>query len=64
MLSGGHRLISEYDERMLKEKDYSLIEEANEKLCQMAKKETDDILGRVLFDASVHMKCKYSRADN
>ena len=64
VLSGGHRLISEYDERMLKEKDYSLIEEANEKLCQMAKKETSDTLGRVLFDASVHMKCKYSRSDN
>ncbi len=64
VVSQGHRLISEYDEKMKKEKNYSLIEEANEKLCQMAKKETDEVLSRVLLDASVHMRCSYSRADN
>ena len=60
----GHRLINEYDEKMLKEKDYSLIREANEKICEMAKKETLDTLAQVLRDASVHMKCSYNRSDN
>ena len=60
----GHRLVNEYDEKMLKEKDYSLIKEANEKICEMAKKETLDTLGKVLHDASVHMKCSYNRSDN
>ncbi|MBQ6334802.1 MAG: C69 family dipeptidase [Erysipelotrichaceae bacterium] len=60
----GHGFINEYDEKMLKEKDYSLINEANEKICAMAKEETLKTLGKVLHDASTHMKCNYSRTDN
>ncbi|MBR5340736.1 MAG: C69 family dipeptidase [Erysipelotrichaceae bacterium] len=62
--SKGYALVNEYDQKMIKAKDYSLIEEANEKICEMAKKETIDTLGKVLHDATVHMKCAYSRADN
>lgn len=60
----GHQLIREYDEKMMKDNDFSLIDEANEKICEMAKKETLDTLGKVLLDASVHMKCSYNRSDN
>ena len=59
-----YKLLNEYDEKMKKNKDYSLIDEANEKICEMAKKETIDTLGKVLYNASIHMKCGYSRSDN
>ena len=62
--SKGHQLINEYDQRMIKEKDFSLVEEANEKICAMAKAETQKTLGKVLHDASTHMRCLYNRADN
>ena len=62
--SKGHKLINDYDEKMLKNKKYDLIEQANEAICEMAKKETIDTLGKVLLDASIHMKCSYNRTDN
>ena len=60
----GYALINEYDEKMEKDKDYKLIKEANEKICEMAKTETLKTLGAVLLNASVHMKCSYLRTDN
>ncbi len=62
--SKGHHLINEYDGRMMKEKDHALIEEANEKICEMAKKETADTLSKLLYETSVRMKCSYNRTDN
>ena len=62
--SKGHQLINEYDAKMIKAKDFTMIDEANEKICEMAKAETAKALGKVLHDASVHMKCTYNRADN
>ena len=44
--------------------DYSLIDKANEEICQMVKKEATSTLNKVLLDASTHMKCNYNRADN
>lgn len=64
MANKGHQLINEYDELMLKDNNFSLIAEANEKICEMGKKETDDVLYKVLFDASLHMKNNYNRSDN
>ncbi|MBQ6149218.1 MAG: C69 family dipeptidase [Oscillospiraceae bacterium] len=61
--SQGHQLLNEYDSKMMKSKDYSFINEANEKICEMARKETGDALSKVLHDASAHMICNYSRAD-
>ena len=40
------------------------IDEANEKICEMAKAETAKTLAKVLHDASVHMRCTYNRSDN
>ena len=62
--SKGHALINEYDRKMIEADDYSLISEANEAICQMARKETTDTLNKVLLEASKQMNCGYSRADN
>jgi len=60
----GHQIINEYDAKMIESKDYKLMYEANEKLCEMAKKEATNTLNKVLFNASSHMKNGYNRSDN
>ncbi len=62
--NGGHRLVHEYDAKMKDTGDFSLIEKANEELCDMAKKETVKCLNQVLLNASKGMKNNYNRADN
>ena len=62
--SKGHKLINDYDQKMIKNKKYDLIKEANEEICAMAKKETLDVMDKVLLDASIHMKCTFARTDN
>ncbi len=61
--SQGHNIINEYDEKMIKAKKFDLINEANEKLAAMAKKETQKILNIVLKETSDHMKTRFKRAD-
>ena len=58
------RILAEYDEKMAKSKDFSLAEEANEKLAALAKKETTEVLNKVLHAASEKMKNGYKREDN
>ena len=58
----GRQLVREYDARI--REDAGLMEEANEKLCAMAREQTIDTLGKVLLVASEHMKNGYNRADN
>ena len=60
----GRQLIKEYDEKMMQSGDFTLIKEANEKLCAMAKEETTKTLNKVLLDASTHMKNGFNLADN
>lgn len=60
----GRKLVREYDQKMTETGDFSLAEEANEKLCEMAKKETTKALKNVLREASIRMKNGYNRADN
>ena len=60
----GRTIIKEYDERMTESEDFSGIAEADRKLCEMAKQETDTVLGKVLQTASEHMKNGYSLSDN
>ena len=62
--SKGHNILNEYDEKMMKENNYDLIGEANEKICEMAKKETLKTLYEALKKASENMRCNYSRTDN
>ena len=61
--TGGHRLLNEYDPRIMEEGGEALIGEANEKLCEMARKETTVCLNRVLLTASEHMKNGFNRSD-
>jgi len=42
----------------------ALLEEANKKLCEMAKEQTISTLNKILMTASEHMKNGYNRADN
>ncbi|MCR4617984.1 MAG: C69 family dipeptidase [Lachnospiraceae bacterium] len=64
VITEGRRIVIEYDKKMIGAKDYSLTEEANEKLCKMAKEKTTDTLNKVLLESSKHMKNGYNRADN
>ncbi|MCR5371073.1 MAG: C69 family dipeptidase [Clostridium sp.] len=60
----GRRIVREYDQKMTSSGDFSLTEEANRKLCDMAKERATDTLGKVLHEASLRMKNGYSRGDN
>lgn len=62
--SRGHQIINEYDKKFMETKDVKILEEANEKLCQMAKEEAQNTLNKVVYQASLAMKCGYSRSDN
>ena len=64
VITKGRQLIAEYDRKMAESGDFSLMGEANEALCRMAKERTTDTLNKVLYDASLHMKNGYNRADN
>ena len=60
----GRQLILEYDRKLADSGDASLMEEANRKLCEMARKETDTTLTKVLQTATEQMKNGYNLADN
>ena len=60
----GRQIVREYDAKMTQSENYSLISEANEKLCTMAKEETAKALNKVLLDATTHMKNGFTLADN
>ena len=49
---------------MIKNNDYSLINEANQKLCLMAREETKKVLKQVLDISSERMINGYNRSDN
>lgn len=57
-------ILNEYDAKMMETKDYSLVDEANEKIAAMAKAEADKLLNKVLLAASSNMKVFYHRSDN
>ncbi|MBO4563249.1 MAG: C69 family dipeptidase [Clostridia bacterium] len=64
VMTKGRELIIEYDKRFGETGDMKLLEEANEKLAEMAKEQSTKVLGNVLHEASVTMKNGYNRADN
>ena len=63
MAAKGHELMNLYDKKYLENKDKKMLETANEEICQFFKKETTDVLGKVLHTASLKMKNAYSRSD-
>lgn len=63
--SQGHALIEKFDSKLeTTDNAVSLCEEANEAVCEMAKKETSKTLGEVLYTASNLMKNSYARSDH
>ena len=67
VMSKGHEYINQYDELLSKESNaeerMQLRQEANEKIADMVKKETQDTLNKVLYELSNQMKNAYSRSD-
>ncbi len=57
-------LVKEYDKKYEETHDAALFTEANEKICEMAKKYTTVALNGVLENASKTMKNNYNRRDN
>ena len=57
-------LVREYDRKMAASGEFSLTQEANEKLCAMCQEETVSVLNKVLLTASEHMKNGFRLADN
>ena len=55
VMTKGRQLIREYDRKMIEKNDFSLTEEANEKLSAMVSEETTKTLGKVLQTASEKM---------
>lgn len=62
--NGGHALIREYDKKMMESGSFTLMDEANQALADLAKKEAGSALSQVLRQASIAMHCGYQRADN
>lgn len=64
VMSQARALLNEYDRKMIESGTCDLMEEANEKLCAMVKKETTKTLNNVVLEASKGMKNGYNRGDN
>ena len=64
VMTGGLRVIREYDRKFAEEKRPELLAEANEKLAALAREETGKVLGKVLEEASKQMKNGFRLADN
>ena len=64
METRGRQIIREYDKKIGETGDLKLAEEANRKLCEMAKEETAKALTNVLHTACGKMKDGYNLADN
>ena len=65
----GHRLVAAADARVMAdglsyEAATPVLTEANEGIAAMLKTETDDVLGKVLFETSMQMKNRYARSDS
>ena len=64
VVAQARRILNEYDAKMTESGDFSLAEEANEKLCEMAKRETTNTINKVMLNAYEQMKNGYRRSDN
>lgn len=64
--SMGHNLIKKFDEEV-KNLDYNeaskILEKANEKIAEMVKEQTDNVLSNVLYESSLLMKNAFSKSD-
>ena len=58
------QILCEYDAKIQDGADASILKEANKKITDMVKEESDKALGSILRNASEHMKIRYHRGDN
>lgn len=61
--NNSRRIMAEYDARIMAGESADILAEANEKLLESLKKESDKVLDILLRNASEHMKIKYNRGD-
>ena len=64
VMNEGRRLLNEYDDRIRAGEDARILQEANRKITDMVKRESDRALGGILKNASEHMRIRYHRGDN
>ncbi len=64
VFNGARKILDEYDAKYIETHDMKLLEEANEKLSAMCKKETQKALNNITLQCSRGMKTGYNRADN
>ncbi len=60
----GRKLLCEYDAKIAAGEDAAILKEANKKITDMVKKESDKALGTILKNSSEKMKIRYHRGDN
>jgi dipeptidase len=64
MAAKGHEFINNFDKKFLEGKNSKgFLDEANNEIVEFFKKETTNVLGKVLYTASLKMKNAYSRSD-
>lgn len=64
MAATGHEILNKYDNEMITKNDFTLINKANNEICNKSKGIAIDTLNKILLVASKKMKCNYNRADN
>ena len=64
VMNKSRSILNEYDAKIRDGADVSVLKEANKKITEMLKEESDKALRNVLQNASEHMKIRYHRGDN
>ena len=64
MAMKGHEFINKFDKKFLEgNNENNFLEKANDEIVEFSKKETSNLLGKVLYTSSLKMKNAYSRSD-
>ena len=64
VMNRGQQFLYEYDEKIRQGESTQILKEANQKIADMVREESDKALAEILKNASGHMKICYHRGDN
>ncbi len=64
VMNRGQQFLYKYDEKVLQGTSAEVLKEANQKITDMVKEESEKALAQILKNASEHMKIRYHRGDN
>ena len=64
VMNRGQQFLYEYDEKIQQGESPEILKEANKKIADMVKEESDKALAQILKNASEHMEIRYHRGDN